>query len=103
MGCVQSQRAPLDSPAISRQSNAERSRSRWQTVVHNDPVNLMSYVQWVFETYFSMAPQVAYRKMLEVHHTGRAVVSAGQREQMERDAQAMHSYGLQATIEECEC
>ncbi|WP_197718493.1 ATP-dependent Clp protease adapter ClpS [Trueperella bialowiezensis] len=73
--------------------------SGWQTVVHNDPVNLMSYVQWVFETYFGMDQKAAYLKMMQVHHNGRAVVSKGQREQMETDAQAMHSYGLWATIE----
>lgn len=73
--------------------------SGWRTVVHDDPINLMSYVQWVFETYFGMDGKTAYRKMMQVHHNGRAAVSAGQREQMETDAQAMHSYGLWATIE----
>lgn len=71
----------------------------WRTVVHNDPVNLMSYVQWVFESYFSMPSEDAYRRMMQVHHRGRAVVSSGAREKMERDAQAMHAYGLWATIE----
>ncbi|MFP7696597.1 ATP-dependent Clp protease adapter ClpS [Trueperella sp. LYQ143] len=72
---------------------------QWRTVVHNDVVNLVNYVQWVFQTYFSMSPEAAFRKTMEVHHAGRAVVSNGQREQMERDAQAMHAYGLWATIE----
>lgn len=71
----------------------------WRTVVHNDPVNLMSYVQWVFESYFSMSRGDAQRRMLEVHHRGRATVSRGAKEQMERDAQAMHTFGLWATIE----
>ncbi|MDO5026064.1 MAG: ATP-dependent Clp protease adapter ClpS [Trueperella sp.] len=71
----------------------------WQIVVHNDPVNLMSYVQWVFESYFGMDVATARRYMLQVHNNGRAVVARGQREQMETDAQAMHSYGLWATIE----
>lgn len=88
------------SPATSPTENPVRSSSSWQTVVHNDPVNLMNYVQWVFETYFSMSVDVAFAKMMEVHRSGRAVVSSGQREQMEKDAQAMHSYGLWATIEE---
>ena len=38
--------------------------------------------------------------MLDVHNNGRAVVSKGQREQMEADVQAMHGFGLWATIEE---
>ncbi len=71
----------------------------WRTVVHNDPINLMSYVQWVFESYFGMDTALAHAKMLQVHRKGRAVVSNGQREQMEKDAQAMHTYGLHATIE----
>lgn len=72
----------------------------WRTVVHNDPVNLMSYVEWVFMSYFSMPKARANSLMLRVHEQGRAIVSRGQREQMEADAQAMHRYGLQATIEE---
>ncbi len=69
-------------------------------MVHNDPVNLMTYVEWVFMTYFSMTPDTARSLMLRVHERGRAVVSHGQREQMEADAQAMHAFGLWATIEE---
>lgn len=74
------------------------STSGWRTVVHNDPVNLMSYVQWVFESYFKMDERTAYAKMMQVHERGKAVVSHGPREQMEVDAQAMHGYGLWATI-----
>ena len=36
--------------------------------------------------------------MLDVHNEGRAAVSNGSREEMERDVQAMHSYGLWATL-----
>ena len=86
--------SPAESPA-----EAPAPTTGWLTVVHNDPVNLRSYVQWVFESYFGMDHKTAYMKMMQVHHNGRAVVSNGQREQMETDAQAMHSYGLWATIE----
>lgn len=72
----------------------------WRTVVHNDPVNLMGYVQWVFESYFGMDIESAYQCMLKVHHRGRAIVSTGSREAMEKDAAAMHKFGLRATIEE---
>lgn len=68
--------------------------------MHNDPVNLMLYVTWVLESYFHFTPDRAHRLMLRIHNEGRAVVSEGQREQMEADAQAMHGYGLWATIEE---
>lgn len=71
----------------------------WRTVVHNDSVNLMTYVEWVFASYFGFDSEKARSLMLRVHENGRAVVSHGQREQMEADAQAMHTFGLWATIE----
>ncbi len=37
--------------------------------------------------------------MSDVHYEGRAVVSSGTREEMERDVTAMHSYGLWATLQ----
>ncbi|MDX2292888.1 MULTISPECIES: ATP-dependent Clp protease adapter ClpS [Streptomyces] len=70
----------------------------WVTLVHNDPVNLMSYVTYVFQTYFGYSKDKAHKLMLDVHNKGRAVVSSGTREEMERDVQAMHGYGLWATL-----
>jgi ATP-dependent Clp protease adaptor protein ClpS len=70
----------------------------WQTVVWDDPVNLMSYVTHVFREYFGLARADAERLMLAVHNQGRAVVAEGAREQMELHAQAMHDYGLWATV-----
>lgn len=70
----------------------------WVTIVWNDPVNLMSYVTYVFQTVFGYAKPKATKLMLDVHHKGRAVVSAGARESMERDAETLHSYGLWATV-----
>jgi ATP-dependent Clp protease adaptor protein ClpS len=71
----------------------------WVTIVWNDPVNLMSYVTYVFESYFGYSRKKAQKLMLEVHHDGKSVVSDGSREEMERDVQAMHEYGLWATME----
>lgn len=71
----------------------------WQTVVWNDPVNLMSYVSYVFRTYFGMPQARAERLMMQVHTEGRAVVSSGVRERMEVDVQAMHGFGLWATLQ----
>ena len=70
----------------------------WVTIVWNDPVNLMSYVAYVFQSYFGYPRDRAERLMRQVHEQGRAVVSAGNRERMEVDVQAMHSYGLWATL-----
>ncbi|WP_367322785.1 ATP-dependent Clp protease adapter ClpS [Streptomyces sp. HUAS ZL42] len=72
----------------------------WVTIVHNDPVNLMSYVTYVFQAYFGYTKDKATKLMLDVHHKGRAVVSSGTREEMERDVQAMHGYGLWATLQQ---
>lgn len=72
----------------------------WQTVVWNDPVNLMSYVSHVFREYFGFSAERAEERMLAVHHDGHAVVAEGAREQMELHAQALHDYGLWATVRE---
>ena len=70
----------------------------WQAVVWDDPVNLMSYVTHVFREYFGLPKPQAERLMLAVHNEGRAVVAEGAREQMELHVQAMHDYGLWATV-----
>ena len=70
----------------------------WITLVWNDPINLMSYVTFVFMEYFKHDRAKAELLMLDVHEKGRAVVSNGTREEMERDVAAMHGYGLWATM-----
>ena len=72
--------------------------SPWVTIVWNDPVNLMNYVSWVFRSYFGFSRAEADVRMLQVHHDGRAVVAAGSREEMERHVEAMHDFGLWATL-----
>ena len=74
----------------------------WVTIVWNDPVNLMSYVTYVFQKYFGYDEQKATKLMMEVHEDGRSAVSNGTREEMERDVQAMHEYGLWATLTKSE-
>lgn len=74
----------------------------WITLVWNDPINLMSYVTFVFMEYFKYPKEKAEQLMWSVHRDGRAVVSGGSREEMERDVQAMHGYGLWATLEKNE-
>ncbi len=72
--------------------------SPWITIVWNDPVNLMTYVAWVFRSYFGFSKVEAERRMLQVHTDGRAVVATGSREEMERHVEAMHDFGLWATL-----
>lgn len=70
----------------------------WQTVVWDDPVNLMSYVSFVFRSYFGYDRARAEELMLQVHTRGSAVVAEGSRDAMEMHVEAMHGYGLWATV-----
>jgi ATP-dependent Clp protease adaptor protein ClpS len=70
----------------------------WVTIVWNDPINLMSYVTYVFQKLFGYSRSKANRLMLDVHYKGRAAVSSGSRDEMERDASKLHAYGLWATV-----
>jgi ATP-dependent Clp protease adaptor protein ClpS len=79
-------------------SEDTRLDTPWVTIVWNDPVNLMKYVTYVFQKVFGYPKAKAYKLMLDVHHKGKAVVSSGAREAMERDAEALHGYGLWATV-----
>ncbi len=95
--------APLEAPPLLRPEElgdeAPRTQRVWVTIVWDDPVNLMSYVTYVFRTYFGHPEPEAERLMQQVHRQGRAVVSSGSREEMERDVSAMHEYGLWATLQ----
>ncbi|MEU9886531.1 ATP-dependent Clp protease adapter ClpS [Sphaerisporangium sp. NPDC051011] len=84
---------------VARPSMDVRPDFPWLTIVWNDPVNLMSYVTYVFQTVFGYPREKAEKLMLDVHHKGRAVVASGTREEMERDVQILHSYGLWATVQ----
>jgi ATP-dependent Clp protease adaptor protein ClpS len=74
----------------------------WVTLVWNDPVNLMSYVSYVFRSYFGFSEAEANKRMLQVHNEGRAVVATGNREEMERHVEAMHDFGLWATLQKAD-
>ena len=89
----------LDEPEI---DDLALPSTPWVTIVWNDPVNLMSYVTYVFQKYFGYSKKKSEKLMLEVHNDGKSAVSAGTREEMERDVQAMHEYGLWATLEKQE-
>jgi ATP-dependent Clp protease adaptor protein ClpS len=71
----------------------------WNVVVHNDPVNLMSYVTMVFQRVFGYSKPKAQKHMLEVHHQGRSIVWTGVRERAELYVQQLHGYLLLATLE----
>jgi ATP-dependent Clp protease adaptor protein ClpS len=70
----------------------------WIVIVWNDPINLMSYVTFVFQKLFGYSREKATRLMLQVHNEGRAVVSSGARERAEHDVARLHAHGLWATM-----
>ena len=72
----------------------------WKVIVWDDPVNLMSYVVYVFRRLFGFSEAEATRKMLVVHNEGKCAVNNGPREKVELDCHRLHHYGLWATIEQ---
>ena len=72
----------------------------WIVIVWNDPINLMSYVTYVFQKLFGYSKDKATALMLDVHHKGRAVVSSGTREKCELDVFRLHEHGLWATMQQ---
>ena len=85
----------VDRPGARDEQQTERP---WVVVVWNDPINLMSYVTWVFQKLFGYSRGKATRLMLEVHNNGRSVVASGPREKVELDCFRLHAHGLWATI-----
>ena len=71
----------------------------WNVVVHNDPVNLMSYVAQVFQKVFGYSRPRAEKHMLEVHRLGRSILWTGGRERGELYVQQLHGWLLLATLE----
>jgi ATP-dependent Clp protease adaptor protein ClpS len=74
--------------------------SPWVTIVWDDPVNLMSYVTYVFQKLFGYSEPHATKLMMQVHEEGKAVVSAGSRESMEVDVSKLHAAGLWASMQQ---
>jgi ATP-dependent Clp protease adaptor protein ClpS len=71
----------------------------WNVVVHNDPINLMSYVTMVFQRVFQYSRERATKHMLEVHQKGRSIVWSGSKEKAELYVQQLHSHLLLSTME----
>lgn len=83
---------------VSREDEA--ADSPWVTLVWDDPVNLMSYVTYVFQKLFGYTEPHATKLMMQVHEEGKAVVSSGSRESMEVDVTKLHAAGLWATMQQ---
>ncbi|MCX6958735.1 MAG: ATP-dependent Clp protease adapter ClpS [Verrucomicrobia bacterium] len=91
-----SQPGLLNSPETSLSESLDLP---WLVVVHNDPVNLMSYVTMVFCRVFGWNRERAKKHMMEVHRLGRSIVWSGGREQAEHYVQQLHTFLLLATME----
>ncbi len=91
----------IESPTIEQETREKEAVDvPWQVVVHNDPVNLMSYVTMVFQKVFGFSRDKAEKHMLEVHREGRSIVWSGLRERAELYVQQLHGYLLLATLEQ---
>jgi ATP-dependent Clp protease adaptor protein ClpS len=88
--------AEVDEPTIDEVAEPDLP---WIVIVWNDPINLMSYVTYVFQKLFGYSREKATSLMLDVHHKGRAVVSSGSREKAELDVFRLHEHGLWATMQ----
>ena len=90
----------VENPVIEQETETvEELDLPWQVVVHNDPVNLMSYVTMVFQKVFGYPKEKAEMHMLEVHRKGQSILWSGVRERAELFVQQLHGYLLLATIE----
>ncbi|MBU6182001.1 MAG: ATP-dependent Clp protease adapter ClpS [Verrucomicrobia bacterium] len=90
--------AVADTPETKTRDQSDLD-SVWSVIVHNDPVNLMSYVTLVFRRVFGFPREKAERHMLEVHNQGRSIVWSGAREPAEVYLQQLHAHLLLATLE----
>lgn len=89
------EKLPADSPDTATEGNLP-----WMCICWDDPVNLMSYVTYVFQTVLGYSRKKATELMMEVHTQGKAVVSSGERDKVEADVKKLHTAGLWATMEQ---
>jgi ATP-dependent Clp protease adaptor protein ClpS len=99
IGARQAQTAPVEAerPSLDESPGTD---TPWLVIVWNDPINLMSFVTFVFQKLFGYSKEKATKLMLDVHHKGRAVVSSGTRERAELDVYRLQEHGLWATMEQ---
>ena len=86
----------VDQPDVGEATDTD---TPWIVLVWNDPINLMSYVTYVFQKLFGYSLEKATTLMLDVHEKGRAVVANGSREKCEMDVFRLHEHGLWATMQ----
>ncbi len=77
----------------------EAFEKSWNVIVWNDPINLTSYVIFVFMKVLAFTKEKATKHMLQVHHEGKSVVATETREKAELYHQQIQAHGLSVTIE----
>jgi ATP-dependent Clp protease adaptor protein ClpS len=74
----------------------------WNVIVWNDPINLMTYVVFVFMKVLAFTKEKATKHMLEVHQQGKSVVATATREVAEMYHQQIQAHGLSVTLEKAD-
>ena len=98
---VSSPSAPLATPDVEMDVHTVSSENLpWLCIVWDDPVNLMSYVTYVFQTVLGYSKKRATQLMMQVHTEGKAVVSSGEKDKVEGDVKKLHTAGLWATMQQ---
>ncbi|CAB0824021.1 ATP-dependent Clp protease adaptor ClpS [Corynebacterium diphtheriae] len=95
--------SPMATPSLDEEMVVEVASSEnlpWMCIVWDDPVNLMSYVTYVFQTILGYSKKRATELMMQVHTEGKAVVSSGERDKVEADVKKLHTAGLWATMQQ---
>src|SRR5699024_4332493 len=94
---------PMASPeldhAVKASAQSEENRP-WMCIVWDDPVNLMSYVAYVFQTVLGYDKKRANELLMQVHTEGKAAVSSGERDKVEADVKKLQVAGLWATMQQ---
>jgi ATP-dependent Clp protease adaptor protein ClpS len=95
---VTTRTAPVEVERPADEDVVERDRP-WLVIVWNDPINLMSYVTYVFQKLFGYPRAKAHRLMMQVHTEGKAIVASGTQERAEFECSRLHAHGLWATMQ----
>ena len=88
-----------DSDTLTLTREATQLDVPWNVVVHDDPVNLMAYVTYVFMKIFGYDEKKATILMLQVHQQGRSIVWTGQLEKAEFYVQQLQAHQLKTSLE----
>ena len=78
--------SPMATPGVEQELEVDMATSEnlpWMCIVWDDPVNLMSYVTYVFQTVLGYDKKRAMELMMQVHTEDKAAVSSGEKDKVE--------------------